>query len=42
VRAFAAEHSEWLAEVRQAIAEVERVRSRLRTRPRKGIPNVNE
>ncbi|MEI7770746.1 MAG: hypothetical protein WCI67_12180 [Chloroflexales bacterium] len=42
VRAFAAEHGEWLAEVRQAIAEVERVRARLHTRPRKGIPNVNE
>jgi hypothetical protein len=38
VRAFAAEHAEWLAEVRQAIAEVERVRSRLRHRPRKGAP----
>jgi hypothetical protein len=40
VRAFAAEHGEWLADVRQAIAEVERVRSRLRTRPRKGPPKV--
>jgi len=38
VRAFAAEHAEWLAEVRTAIAEVERVRSRLRLRPRKGPP----
>ncbi|NNJ09650.1 hypothetical protein EKD04_004860 [Chloroflexales bacterium ZM16-3] len=42
VRTFAAEHGDWLAEVRQAIAEVDRVRARLRTRPRKGIPNVNE
>jgi hypothetical protein len=40
VRTFAAEHGEWLAEVRQAIAEVERVRSRLRTRPRKGPPKL--
>lgn len=38
VRAFAAEHAEWLGEVRQAIAEVERVRSRLKARPRKGAP----
>lgn len=40
VRAFAAEHGEWLAEVRQAIAEVERVRARLQVRPRKGAPLV--
>ncbi len=38
VRAFAAEHAEWLAEVRQAIAEVERVRGRLRHHPRNGPP----
>jgi hypothetical protein len=38
VRAFAAEHAEWLAEVRQAIAEVERVRARLSHRPRTGPP----
>jgi hypothetical protein len=38
VRAFAAEHAEWLAEVRTAIAEVERVRARLKVRPRKGPP----
>lgn len=38
VRAFAAEHAEWLAEVRQAIGEVERVRARLRHHPRKGAP----
>ncbi|NTU82198.1 MAG: hypothetical protein HGA45_22935 [Chloroflexales bacterium] len=41
VRAFAAEHAEWLAEVRQAIAEVERVRARLRHRSRKGPPPTN-
>lgn len=38
VRAFAAEHGEWLAEVRQAIAEVQRVRARLHIHPRKGPP----
>jgi hypothetical protein len=38
VRAFAAEHADWLAEVRAAIAEVERVRARLRVRPRRGPP----
>jgi hypothetical protein len=38
VRAFAAEHGPWLAEVRQAIAEVERVRGRLTLRPRRGPP----
>lgn len=38
VRAFAAEHGAWLDEVRQAIAEVERVRARLHHRPRKGPP----
>jgi hypothetical protein len=42
VRAFAAEHSSWLTEVRAAIAEVERVRSRLKLRPRKGAPQVFE
>ena len=40
VRAFAAEHGEWLSEVREAIAEVERVRSRLKVRPRRGAPPV--
>lgn len=38
VRAFAAEHGAWLAEVRGAIAEVERVRARLRHTPRPGPP----
>lgn len=42
VRAFAAEHAEWLAEVRQAIGEVERVRARLRHRPRTGPPRADE
>jgi hypothetical protein len=41
VRAFAAEHGEWLSEVRQAIAEVDRVRARLHTTPRKGPPITN-
>jgi hypothetical protein len=41
VRAFAAEHGAWLAEVREAIAEVDRVRSRLKIRPRKGAPKIN-
>jgi hypothetical protein len=40
VRAFAAEHGAWLAEVREAIAEVERVRARLKIRPRKGVPKI--
>jgi hypothetical protein len=40
VRAFAQEHAEWLAEVRTAIAEVEKVRERLKLRPHKGPPNV--
>lgn len=40
VRAFAAEHGAWLAEVREAIAEVERVRARLKLRPRKGAPKL--
>lgn len=38
VRAFAAEHAAWLAEVRGAIAEVERVRARLHHTPRPGPP----
>ncbi len=38
VRAFAAEHAEWIGEVRLAIAEVDRVRGRLKVRPRKGPP----
>ena len=38
VRAFAIEHQTWLGEIRQAIAEVQRVRSRLRVKPRRGKP----
>jgi hypothetical protein len=38
VRAFAEEHHQWLAEVREAIAEVEKVRSRLKIVPRPGPP----
>lgn len=41
VRAFAAEHGAWLAEVREAIAEVDRVRARLKIRPRKGAPKIS-
>jgi len=40
VRAFAAEHAEWLAEVRTAIAQVEQVRSRLKLTRRAGAPTV--
>lgn len=40
VRAFAAEHAEWLAEVRQAIEQVRRVRSRLKPSRRSGAPRV--
>jgi len=42
VRAFAAEHAEWIGEVRLAIAEVDRVRGRLKVRPRKGPPPAVE
>jgi hypothetical protein len=40
VRAFAAEHAEWLDEVREAIAQVEQVRSRLSLTRRAGAPAV--
>ena len=40
VRAFAAEHAEWLAEVRQALAQVEQVRARLKLTRRAGAPSV--
>jgi hypothetical protein len=40
VRAFAAEHIDWLAEVREAIAQVEQVRSRLHLTRRAGAPTV--
>jgi hypothetical protein len=38
VRAFAAEHGDWLAEVREAIAQVEQVRARLKLTRRAGAP----
>lgn len=38
VRAFAAEHVDWLAEVRAAIEQVEQVRARLRFTRRPGAP----
>ena len=38
VRAFAAEHADWLDEVRDAIAQVEQVRARLKLTPRAGAP----
>jgi hypothetical protein len=41
VRAFAAEHTAWLAEVRGAIAEVDRVRARLHHTPRPGPPTAS-
>jgi hypothetical protein len=40
VRAFAAEHADWLAEVRTAIAQVEQVRARLKLTRRAGAPTV--
>ncbi len=40
VRAFAAEHADWLAEVRQAIEQVRQVRSRLKVSRRRGAPVV--
>jgi hypothetical protein len=42
VRAFAAEHAEWLAEVRSAIAQVDQVRARLKLTRRAGAPTVPE
>lgn len=41
VRAFAAEHGDWLAEVREAIAQVEQVRARLRLTRRAGPPQTS-
>lgn len=38
VRAFAIAHGEWLAEVRQAIEQVQQVRSKLKLRRRPGEP----
>jgi hypothetical protein len=38
VRAFAAEHADWLAEVRAAIEQVDQVRARLKLTRRRGAP----
>jgi hypothetical protein len=38
VRAFAAEHADWLAEVRTAIEQVDQVRARLKLTRRSGAP----
>jgi hypothetical protein len=38
VRAFAAEHADWLAEVRAAIEQVDQVRARLKLTRRSGAP----
>lgn len=40
VRAFAIQHSDWLAEVRQAIGQVQQIRSRLKVKPQAGAPLV--
>jgi hypothetical protein len=40
VRAFAVEHAEWLDEVREAIAHVQQIRSRLHINSRPGAPEV--
>ncbi len=40
VRAFATQHAAWLAEIRQAITQVQQIRSRLRITPRSGAPTV--
>jgi hypothetical protein len=40
VRAFAAEHADWLDEVREAIAHVDQVRARLKLTRRAGAPAV--
>jgi hypothetical protein len=40
VRAFAAEHADWLSEVREAIEQVDQVRARLKLRRRAGVPKA--
>jgi hypothetical protein len=40
VRAFAAEHADWLDEVREAITQVDQVRARLKLTRRPGAPAV--
>jgi hypothetical protein len=42
VRAFAAEHADWLAEVRAAIEQVEQVRARLKLTRRSGAPDTGD
>ncbi|NJN15211.1 MAG: hypothetical protein HC822_02345 [Oscillochloris sp.] len=42
VRTFALEHGSWLEEVRGAIAEVSRVRGRLKIRPRRSPPQTSD
>jgi hypothetical protein len=42
VRAFAAEHADWLAEVREAIEQVEQVRARLKLTRRPGAPPTED
>ena len=42
VRAFAAEHADWLDEVRAALVQVEQVRARLKLTRRPGAPAVPE
>ncbi len=41
VRAFATEHAEWLADVREAIEQVQQVRSRLKITSRSGAPTIH-
>jgi hypothetical protein len=40
VRAFAAEHADWLSEVREAIEQVDQVRARLKLTRRSGAPTA--
>jgi hypothetical protein len=42
VRAFAAEHADWLAEVRAAIEQVDQVRARLKLTRRSGAPDTGK
>ena len=42
VRAFAAEHVDWLAEVRAAIEQVDQVRARLKLTRRSGAPDTGK
>lgn len=42
VRAFAVEHADWLAEMRQALTQIDEVRARLKLSRRVGPPAVSE